>query len=438
MRRFLEVSISFVRRWGGMRLRPFNRPPSIETAARCRLTTTLAHASGEWIASDWPVCPLSDLSTPHRMGAALSYARRYALFTLVGIAGEDDLDAPDLPLQSGPVAVPASLPATRSAQPPAHSNGGRPTKRIRAETLKPEQSALQRDRLLDDLKSLASLDEAAAWAKRTLPVKNTLTANHAREVEAAFAGHIARFSDAAAFVPAPGSPPSDAGGDTDTSAVPAALDDPDAGLALGRLRRRRDRDHLRFVASQPCLLCNRRPADAHHLRHAQPKAMGRKVSDEFTVPLCRTHHGRCIGPATKPNGGARSIVMLIRSRWPRHCGTSRTPGPAHLPGPKRPIPIQPPALIRHPDGVGATDVCQPAQCRSQHGTALDRAASFAPGPMPCSTGSWPIRWCRSLEDADDYRAFEAAIAADYDPRTAVERHLVARLTSLLWRLRGLC
>ena len=61
-------------------------------------------------------------------------------------------------------------------------------------------------------------------------------------------------------------------------------------LAFGRLRRRRDRDHLRFVASQPCLLCNRRPADAHHLRHAQPKAMGRKVSDEFTVPLCRTHH----------------------------------------------------------------------------------------------------------------------------------------------------
>ena len=255
-----------------------------------RLTTTLAHASGEWIASDWPVCPLSDLATPHRMGAALSYARRYALFTLVGIAGEDDLDAPDLPLQSGPVAVPASLPVTPSARSPGHSNGGRPSKRVRAETLNPEQSALQRVRLLDDLKSLASLDEAAAWAKRTLPVKNTLTADHAREVEAAFADHIVRFSDAAALVPKPGSPPGDAGGGTGTTALSAALVDPDADLALGRLRRRRDRDHLRFVASQPCLLCNRRPADAHHLRHAQPKAMGRKVSDEFTVPLCRTHH----------------------------------------------------------------------------------------------------------------------------------------------------
>src|SRR5262249_1702372 len=60
------------------------------------LSTVLAHASGEWIASDWPVCAISETATPHRMGAALTYARRYALFTLVGIAGEDDLDAPDL------------------------------------------------------------------------------------------------------------------------------------------------------------------------------------------------------------------------------------------------------------------------------------------------------------------------------------------------------
>jgi len=70
-----------------------------------QLTTTLAHASGEWIASDWPVCALTDLPAPHRMGAALTYARRYALFTLVGIAGEDDLDAPDLPTQSKPSKV---------------------------------------------------------------------------------------------------------------------------------------------------------------------------------------------------------------------------------------------------------------------------------------------------------------------------------------------
>src|SRR4051794_36337489 len=67
-----------------------------EGAGLIRLTTTLAHSSGEWVASDWPVCPVSETAAPHRMGAALTYARRYALFTLVGIAGEDDLDAPDL------------------------------------------------------------------------------------------------------------------------------------------------------------------------------------------------------------------------------------------------------------------------------------------------------------------------------------------------------
>ena len=67
-----------------------------EAAGLIRLTTTLAHSSGEWLSSDWPVCPVAETAAPHRMGAALTYARRYGLFTLVGIAGEDDLDAPDL------------------------------------------------------------------------------------------------------------------------------------------------------------------------------------------------------------------------------------------------------------------------------------------------------------------------------------------------------
>src|SRR6201997_2581692 len=80
-------------------------------AGLLRLTTVLAHASGEWISSEWPVCPIADIPSAQRMGGALTYARRYALFTLVGIAGEDDLDAPDLG------AVPNS-----AAEPP-HSNG---------------------------------------------------------------------------------------------------------------------------------------------------------------------------------------------------------------------------------------------------------------------------------------------------------------------------
>ena len=73
-----------------------------QAAGTVNLTTVLAHASGEWIASDWPVCAVADTVAPRRMGAALTYARRYALFTLVGIAGEDDLDAPDLDVPSPP------------------------------------------------------------------------------------------------------------------------------------------------------------------------------------------------------------------------------------------------------------------------------------------------------------------------------------------------
>ena len=61
-------------------------------------------------------------------------------------------------------------------------------------------------------------------------------------------------------------------------------------LRFGEVRRHRDKTHLRFVALQPCLLCGRSPSDPHHLRFAQPRAMGRKNSDEFVVPLCRTHH----------------------------------------------------------------------------------------------------------------------------------------------------
>ena len=87
-----------------------------QTAGIVNLTTVLAHSSGEWIASDWPVCAISETATPHRMGAALTYARRYALFTLVGIAGEDDIDAPDLK---------APMPPASAAAKPAPNRHGR-------------------------------------------------------------------------------------------------------------------------------------------------------------------------------------------------------------------------------------------------------------------------------------------------------------------------
>src|SRR5215813_12874050 len=86
-----------------------------ESVGIVRVSTVLAHASGEWIASDWPVCPISHTAAPHRMGAALTYARHYALFTLVGIAGEDDLDAPDL--------IARMIPPSKAERPPGNQNG---------------------------------------------------------------------------------------------------------------------------------------------------------------------------------------------------------------------------------------------------------------------------------------------------------------------------
>ena len=70
--------------------------------------------------------------------------------------------------------------------------------------------------------------------------------------------------------------------------VPAQIDK--SLLTIAEPKRLRDKAHLRFVASQPCLICGRQPSDPHHLRFAQPRALGLKVSDEFTVPLCRGHH----------------------------------------------------------------------------------------------------------------------------------------------------
>src|SRR5438876_7807448 len=151
------------------------------------LTTVLAHASGEWIASDWPVCRLEDTSAPHRMGAALTYARRYALFTLVGIAGEDDLDAPDLtprPQQEGGAGADAMAPAERAVR-HREREGGNGKNGFRP-TLDPATSAALRDQLIQEVAGLNSAQDAARWARTALTTKNTLSASDARLLEVAF------------------------------------------------------------------------------------------------------------------------------------------------------------------------------------------------------------------------------------------------------------
>jgi hypothetical protein len=256
-----------------------------ESVGIVRLSTVLAHASGEWIASDWPVCAISETATPHRMGAALTYARRYALFTLVGIAGEDDLDAPDLVAPTPAT----SQSKTQKRDSKTDGNGGNHRNRGCQSELSAALSASLRDELLREIESLKTGDDAALWAQRRLGAKGTLHSADAANVECGFRDRLMSFKTRAAA----GSiqkveQPSHRSGQGKKRSRSATIDK--TVLALPAPRRIRDRDHVKSVAKQPCLVCGRRPADAHHLRFAQSPALGRKVSDEFTVPLCRGHH----------------------------------------------------------------------------------------------------------------------------------------------------
>jgi hypothetical protein len=294
-----------------------------EASGLVKLTTLLAHASGEWISSDWPVCPVSATATPHRMGAALTYARRYGLFTLVGIAGEDDLDAPDL--------MTPTAPSFGSDRPPGkgngHLNGGslnaprladigriatgsdrgrlhKGVPPIGKAALPRDASARQRDKLLGELEALTDPDAAVLWAHRSLPSKNELVMDDALAVEHAFQFKLASFPTSVELRGGGDSPTHESHDHatqqdnkpparsraraTNKRPRSAAIDK--STLPFPEPRRARDREHVRFVARHPCLICGRQPADAHHLRFAQNRALGRKVSDEFTVPLCRGHH----------------------------------------------------------------------------------------------------------------------------------------------------
>ena len=324
-------------------------------AGLIRLTTTLAHSSGEWLSSEWPVCAINETVAPRRMGAALTYARRYALFTLVGIAGEDDLDAPDLNLKviassDAATADPAGLLPVKpgNAQSPAPkaatdvkseladpSNAQRgslladsppdgPRDRLPASwarqtatagkersgrskiLLAAEPSADLRDRLIAEIELLMSSDEAADWAHKSLPAKNGLITEHADLVEAAFRDKLATIEASTGIEPT--GEPSDsweaATGEValtgnelflspvENPSVNPRLSKPTAGRrrVAAKAIRLRDKEHCTYVAMQPCVICGRTPAEAHHLRFAQPRALGRKVSDEYTVPVCRLHH----------------------------------------------------------------------------------------------------------------------------------------------------
>jgi hypothetical protein len=256
-----------------------------QVAGIVNLTTVLAHASGEWIASDWPVCAISETATPHRMG----------------IAGEDDLDAPDLvaPAQTTSRPKEGGNGLNRKMSGPDKQSGSQDAK---AKLLMPAASAELRERLVAELNQLGSADDAALWAQRSLPAKNRLTEADAQSVEQAFQ---AKLTALAGEAKEPDDPVSVGAvepslGNRGNGSEGSEVQGSEAGSQTNGIdksvlthpepRRLRDREHVKFVAKQPCLICGRRPSDPHHLRFAQHRAIGRKVSDEFTVPLCRGHH----------------------------------------------------------------------------------------------------------------------------------------------------
>lgn len=174
-----------------------------------------------------------------------------------------------------------------------------------------------RDKLLAEIAGLESPETALAWAIRRIRLKNSLAAEDVSAVETAFQDRIGVLAPEV-YGKTPASQlaitPEELGATLQSTGPEAQSHPPDAtmfareeqrsddrpaGLTsskhaddvdLLKLRRSRDKEHLRFIATQSCTVCGRQPCEAHHIRYAQPRALGRKVSDEFTVPLCRVHH----------------------------------------------------------------------------------------------------------------------------------------------------
>jgi ERF superfamily len=296
-------------------------------AGQIQLTTLLAHASGEWISSDWPVCSSSETAAPHRMGAALTYARRYALFALVGIAGEDDLDAPDTLL--GLLAPPRDNELTDRPKSPPRATVHKPFQ------LPAADSRNLRDVLIAELGDIQAEERLIPWAERRLPSKNTLAPDDARMVEATYRTVLERV----AGMDRPENPADNRPAvKTDYSDLDRKTDSP---IILQKEVRRRSKAHLAYVRAQPCLVCQRQPCDAHHLKFAQGRALGRKVSDEFTVPLCRDHHDELHRHGNEMPWWANltiSPLQAARMLWeasPVH-SASATNGQAHIVGSNKP------------------------------------------------------------------------------------------------------
>ena len=275
------------------------------------------------------------------MGAALTYARRYALFTLVGIAGEDDLDAPDLngkvdaiPNVGSGVGVaadtqPARAPDERPSAPVALLRKEKAV-RLPRTILGPEQSAALRERLLLDLDQLQSADEAADWVHKNLAAKNTLITADADAVEAGFREKLATIEVASAarqeqLHSAPAEDPEPPVGkpfvttieDAVAVAPPVTSDNASARRrrVAAKTIRLRDKEHCKFVRTRSRASC----AAARRPRPITFGLLSPVLSAERSAMNTQSQSagctiGICTVTAMKPHGGPGSASIPCRSR----------------------------------------------------------------------------------------------------------------------------
>jgi len=249
------------------------------------------------------------------MGAALTYARRYALFTLVGVAGEDDPDAPDLVAPTTPASNTERSTANKKGRlPGGQRSAQQATDTLRAKVLasptkEPEASAILRDQLMAELEDLNSAEEAVSWVHLVLGAKNSLIAADAERIDEAFRARQVIFVSAYESEATGETAESEATGETarrlscraNRRQRFVAIDK--SVLTLPAPRRIRDRDPVKFVAKQPCLICGRRPADAHHLRFRNYQRLAARSA---TSSLCRSVAviiGKPITVAMNQHGG---------------------------------------------------------------------------------------------------------------------------------------
>ena len=232
------------------------------------------------------------------MGAALTYARLYALFTLVGIAGEDDVDAPDLTdpaPETGKLRTDSTSSANGGQQSGSDAPAGRgKAKKLGPPTLKRELSAALsaslRTELTREIEDLSAPDDAALWAQRKLPAKNQLSEADARQVEEEFAAKLE-------VIEAQNAKSDEVLSEQNfAEQTSAATQINKSVFVFPEPRRVRDRDHIRHVIKQPCPVCGRRSSDPHHLRLR-------------AIPCARPQGQRRIHGAALPGTSSRAASL---------------------------------------------------------------------------------------------------------------------------------